>query len=377
MDSRPIRIYIDYPISADKTFRGLSFPQVLHDYLKTQPSVQLVNEYDQIDILFVISGGSHYAPRNNYWNPSFWFDLFLQKVCGDTSVLTHAAKTFSRENVYYKDRIKRLIARNPSMKIVHRLDSRYRQLCKIYSYDETVRWINKLAHTTIFQTEYCKSTYTAPGGLQTIFGLETAYTINNGITIANPVDTNVFRPDGDSIELDGEIKIFHVATTGMTRKGLGTVLEFAKLLKENPKIQFYLVGRQNEDPVFGVEIKNHPNIHHIPHTNDRFELARYYRSGDILLYPTVNDCSPNVVLEAMACGMPVVAVKSGGTPELIIKDDVVGGLLINPSNPVHALQECIDNLEHLQQKCVILVQRYHTQEHIGAQYLNVFKNMTQ
>jgi glycosyltransferase involved in cell wall biosynthesis len=42
-----------------------------------------------------------------------------------------------------------------------------------------------------------------------------------------------------------------------------------------------------------------------------------YRRAHLLLHPKVNDPCPNVVLEALACGLPVVHAASGGTPELV------------------------------------------------------------
>jgi glycosyltransferase involved in cell wall biosynthesis len=42
-----------------------------------------------------------------------------------------------------------------------------------------------------------------------------------------------------------------------------------------------------------------------------------YRRAHVLLHPKVNDPCPNVVVEALACGLPVVHSESGGTPELV------------------------------------------------------------
>ena len=42
-----------------------------------------------------------------------------------------------------------------------------------------------------------------------------------------------------------------------------------------------------------------------------------YRRAHVLLHPKVNDPCPHVVLEALACGVPVVHSVSGGTPELV------------------------------------------------------------
>jgi glycosyltransferase involved in cell wall biosynthesis len=253
------------------------------------------------------------------------------------------------------------------------LDDRYRFLCKYYGYDDTVTWINKKANATVFQTEYCKSLYTQ--GVSSIFGYEEPLDVKNGVIIYNGVDREVFSERGPGMELEGEYKIFHVSTTGMPRKGLGTVLEYAHMLRNNPDFQFYLVGRQDEDPVFGYEIKKFENVHHFGHTNDRYELASYYRSGDILLYPTINDCSPNVVLEAMSCGMPVVAANSGGSPELIYKDNVHGGILIDDRNPIFALKEVVNHLDLFKERAIELVKKYHRKEIMGQNYLELFKSL--
>jgi glycosyltransferase involved in cell wall biosynthesis len=47
------------------------------------------------------------------------------------------------------------------------------------------------------------------------------------------------------------------------------------------------------------------------------DAVEIYRRAHLLLHPKVNDPCPNVVLEALACGLPVVHSASGGTPELV------------------------------------------------------------
>jgi len=365
-----IKVFIDYPISDSKEFRGLSFPQVLFDFLKSQNNIELVGEKDYFDILFVISGGSHYTNRSliNIIKKKFISFLngtrFLQKIDYDR---------YSKSNISYEKRFARLIKKNPKAKVVHRLDDRYRMLCKVYGCDETVSLINKRADATVFQTKYCKSLYVR--GVKSIFGFEGPMNVKNGTIIYNGVDRDVFNENGAQKNLKGKYNIFHVSTSGMTRKGLGTVLEFAHLLKNNPEIQFYLVGRQIEDPVYGYEIKKFPNVHYLGHTNDRYELASFYRSGDVLLYPTINDCAPNVILEAMSCGMPVVAADSGGSPELILKEDIRGGILIDERNPIYSLKEVLNHLDLFKKRCVDLVKQYHTKEIMGEKYMRLFRKV--
>lgn len=65
--------------------------------------------------------------------------------------------------------------------------------------------------------------------------------------------------------------------------------------------------RQNE----GAEVRM------LPFVSDPAKLADYYRAADVYLHATRADNSPIVVLEALACGTPVVASDVGGVPELV------------------------------------------------------------
>jgi glycosyltransferase involved in cell wall biosynthesis len=77
------------------------------------------------------------------------------------------------------------------------------------------------------------------------------------------------------------------------------------------------------------------------------ELLALYRKANIFVLPTLGDCSPWVILEAMAMRLPVIATPVGGIRELVIHGET--GLLIPPHSP-EALIEAISELSRDQKR---------------------------
>ena len=59
---------------------------------------------------------------------------------------------------------------------------------------------------------------------------------------------------------------------------------------------------------------------------DKDELLPYYQSSDIFVFPSKKEGMPNVVLEAMACGLPVCMSSCQGSSELIDGNGMVAPL---------------------------------------------------
>lgn len=62
----------------------------------------------------------------------------------------------------------------------------------------------------------------------------------------------------------------------------------------------------------------------------RADIPYWFGASDVFCLPSIREGCPTVILEALACGKPVVASKVGGIPELVNDKN---GLLVEPKNP--------------------------------------------
>jgi glycosyltransferase involved in cell wall biosynthesis len=91
-------------------------------------------------------------------------------------------------------------------------------------------------------------------------------------------------------------------------------------------------------------------VRFIPYQCDPMVVCLYYQAADVCLHAARAETFPNAVLEAMACGTPVVATAVGGIPELI--EDGRTGFLTPPGHSA-AMAACLQALlhdEHLRQR---------------------------
>ena len=137
--------------------------------------------------------------------------------------------------------------------------------------------------------------------------------------IYNGVDTSIFRRyDTTDIKRQFKIPDNAIVVGGVscggplvnTWKGsLFSVLALQHMFQKYDNM-FYIgigtdIGARNEGTL------------HIPFVKDELTLAHLYSMMDIFLIPSIADNCPLVVLEALACGIPIVAFETGGIPELV------------------------------------------------------------
>ncbi len=122
-------------------------------------------------------------------------------------------------------------------------------------------------------------------------------------------------------------------------KGQAILVKAAALtLKRNSRLRFVLFGDGPDLDNIKAAIKRMRLEDKIICPGFEKNLMGCLKNADILINPSLSEGLPNIVLEAMALRIPVVATSVGGVPELIT--DKINGLLV-PSNNAERLSEAI------------------------------------
>jgi glycosyltransferase involved in cell wall biosynthesis len=124
-------------------------------------------------------------------------------------------------------------------------------------------------------------------------------------------------------------------------KGFDILIEAAdQVIKPEPSLGFVLFGDGplREQLQRQIEQRGLTDVFVLP--GFRSDLDRFLPFADLLVLPSYTEGLPNVVLEAFAAGIPVVATAVGGTPELV--EDGVNGYLVPAGNPGLLAQRILD-----------------------------------
>ncbi|WP_234571732.1 glycosyltransferase family 4 protein [Rhodohalobacter sp. 614A] len=133
---------------------------------------------------------------------------------------------------------------------------------------------------------------------------------DNVHVIPHGIDTSIFHPDNSPKEDSGFINLLSVGHHG---RDWETILDVMRILQTTADNYVYnvVVPKWMSHKFKGIKnVKIHNNI---PEQN----LIELYQKADVLLLPVLYGTANNSILEAFACGTPVVSSKVGGIPEYV------------------------------------------------------------
>jgi glycosyltransferase involved in cell wall biosynthesis len=199
--------------------------------------------------------------------------------------------------------------------------------------------------------------------------------------IPNGVDTEVFRPyprdiwrERLGLPKDAIVLAFsaYEGMDNMWRDGR-CLAEMIRHLSQKDKSIFFLnIG--GETNRLGA-----PNTINIPYISDEIRLASIYSCADLFVYPSLADNCPLVVMEAMACGLPVVAYRTGGVPEIV--KDGVNGIIVGyrkTTEFIRAVEQLVydpETLNYYRDEARGWIQRRFSLEGMVERYIRIYEGL--
>lgn len=201
------------------------------------------------------------------------------------------------------------------------------------------RWTNGLVRANVCVSQAVADFSISQGGLST----KKTVVIRNGVDVARfagavPVDvTTLGIPRGSQVLL----------TIGRLdrQKGLSTLIEAAAIVTPKfPQAHFLWVGDGPQRSELERLIREKGLAGRIHLAGWRPDVAELLAGGTALILSSLWEGLPNVILEAMASGLPVVATRVEGTSELVIEGRT--GLLVpaqSPQDLAVAIEDILSN----------------------------------
>ena len=205
-----------------------------------------------------------------------------------------------------------------------------------------------------------------------VSGLLTGQTV---ISIPNAINTNLFKPHNKQearrkcrLPQEGKLILFGSVKITDKRKGIDYLIEACKLLAEKHpewKESLGVVVFGNQSQQLQEQLPFH--VYPLPYIKNEHEVVNIYNAVDLFAIPSLEENLPNMIMEAMACGVPCVGFNVGGIPEMIdhlhngyvaqykSSEDFANGIywtLTEPDYPSLSEQACRKAISHYSENVV-------------------------
>lgn len=199
--------------------------------------------------------------------------------------------------------------------------------------------------------------------------------------IENGVDNTFFLPNTDKKEKD-EITILFVSRL-IEGKGLQYLIPDMKSVQEQvlaacqKSVRLVIVG---DGPYRSTleELTDQTQTRAVVSfvgRKDKEQVKQYYQEADVFVLPSLSEGMPNVVLEAMASGLPIVMTPCEGSKELVTDNGIISPLESLTENLVRI---CTDQemRQKMGQNSLLNVEKSFQWESIAKRYMNILEQST-
>jgi len=199
----------------------------------------------------------------------------------------------------------------------------------------------------------------------------------NSRVIPPGIDTDVFRPQ-DKVQCRAELGIprgaFVIAAGAAslmdTNKNIRWLLEQLTRLPELQNLIVLLAGEGTVDIPAGLNVRTIGGI------TDRAKRAELFGAADVFVSASLMETYGLTLIEAMSCGTPVVAFRTGGVPEAVPDEGGILCALLDADafkTAIQKLQNCKDLRSELGSGASKLVAARNGKRRFGAAFARVYE----
>jgi glycosyltransferase involved in cell wall biosynthesis len=215
----------------------------------------------------------------------------------------------------------------------------------------------------------------------------TVFKKNRIEVIPNSVELDTFKPLDKKLAKrklgifanDVRVILFGAENYKERRKGFKELLEAINYFKTLKTIQSLIANKKIYILSFGNNTEELQEIGlpyiTLGYVNNDKKLALAYSAADVVVLPSLEDNLPNIILESLACGTPLVSFNVGGMPDAIINGQT--GYVV-PMSDIKAFAERIQDIifgEPLNKYCRNYAERHYSQDYQAKQYLQLFHEL--
>ena len=196
--------------------------------------------------------------------------------------------------------------------------------------------------------------------------------------IPNVVNTNYFKPMKEQFKDTFKIRLLNIAYLQEKKNQLMLIEVFSKIIKIIPNLLLFIGGSGPEEMNLRFCIKKLGLCDSVFLLGklSREEVRNEMQNCNIFVLPSKIETFGVVLIEAMSCGKPVVATKSGG-PESIITEPYLGELVENSEEALlEGLIKAIRKLNHFNSDEIRnFVIKHFSPEAIAQKLTNTYENL--
>lgn len=161
------------------------------------------------------------------------------------------------------------------------------------------------------------------------------------------------------------------------------ITAFARLRKSNPEIncKLIIVGEGPERGKLEASAESFDQRENVIFAGQVSDVRPFYAAADVFALPSHSEGSPNVLLEAMAAEVPIIATEVGGVPEMVEQNQ---SALLVPANDPTALAEAIsrvltdqDLAQRLTMNASKLVATRYTPENYARSMMGIYREVVE